>query len=649
MGPISSVVNVVHNKNGFAEFFLSKDYINSSSSQKLNNTDFETNSDPKVEIHSPKTHKNFNNRNNQKHFSILKHFSRNTPNKISYSQSIGGCESIDELASKQSLIYTLAPYSLLGKSIAFGDFAGNNKSQIAIGAPFYFDNNIKSQVGAVFISNLDSFTDSKKDYQIEKISKRTMYLPTLDEIDFKNKTFDGNISFSSKDKFSMFGASLLTIDINNDGIDDLVVGAPWVYGMMAKNRGKIFIYYGNKDSGLSSTPDQIIDSDSIGIEYINKQALNGIRIGENLFSGDLNGNGIKDLIVGAPLTNFKNNLHQAGAVLVFSSSQYNRTHNITKRSSNKLTLNLAISSPNPSPYGWFGSSVASFKKVYENNFVNLLAIGSPGHRSYNDKRASGRDSSKLDSTKKLVNSNDVQVQDRTNKIGMVYGFSVDKNYRFSLNTTIGNFGAYGLFGRHLTLVDDEPQSQKSGRILISAHLSDNLIENIKYYNNNIVLGSGYHRAIKRSILKETPEEIKESDKFNSIIDQSAKLYQAGSVFATDWNLGSTNLNIDFFKKISGTSTLGHFGSSSICSDSVCYIGEPLSNKQEGRVYLWEKLNSNEPKCYYFPNGKKSRFGSGLFVKNSQYKGESLLAITLQNESRFSRLSGSVLLLENAKK
>ncbi|OMJ24178.1 Phosphatidylinositol-glycan-specific phospholipase D [Smittium culicis] len=447
MGPISSVVNVVQNKNGFTEFSLSQDFINSYSSQKLNKTDFETNSDIKAKLASPETHKNFNNKRDQKHFSLLKDFSRNTPNKTSYPQSTDGCESIDELASKQSLIYTLAPYSLLGKSIAFGDFAGNNKSQIAIGAPFYFDKAVKSQVGAVFISDMDSFTDSKKDYQIEKISKRTIFLPTSEKSSYKNKVFEESISFSSIDKFSMFGASLLTLDINNDGIDDLVVGAPWVYGMMAKNRGKIFIYFGNKDTGLSSTPDQIIDSENIGIEFINKHALNGIRIGDNLFSGDLNGNGIKDLIVGAPLTNFKKHLDQAGAVLVFSSSMHSHAYNKTNISSNKLKLNLVISSPSPSPYGWFGSTVASFRKVYDNNFVNLLAIGSPGHRTYNDKRASSRDSSNFGSAKKHTTSDDVQVKDRTNKIGMVYGFSVDKDYRFSLNTTIGNFGAYGSFGR----------------------------------------------------------------------------------------------------------------------------------------------------------------------------------------------------------
>jgi hypothetical protein len=79
-------------------------------------------------------------------------------------------------------------------------------------------------------------------------------------------------------------------DINNDGIDDLVLGDDmWLAG-----EGRILIFYGSSD-GLSDIPDKIIN---------NPLPENNVRFGEDLDGvGDVNNDGIDDLVVGSPYAN----------------------------------------------------------------------------------------------------------------------------------------------------------------------------------------------------------------------------------------------------------------------------------------------------------------------------------------------------------
>jgi hypothetical protein len=86
-----------------------------------------------------------------------------------------------------------------------------------------------------------------------------------------------------------FGSSISAGDINVDGIDDLVVGAPY-YGEDYE-RGRVYIYYGDT-LGLHTWPDIIINGHiEVGV---------GEFFGYNIDAKeDYNGDGYNDLIVGA--------------------------------------------------------------------------------------------------------------------------------------------------------------------------------------------------------------------------------------------------------------------------------------------------------------------------------------------------------------
>lgn len=89
------------------------------------------------------------------------------------------------------------PFSYTGKGSTFGDFDGDGNIDLALGAPGYG----KGQQGAVYI--IYNYRENKSNNDI-----------------FKNPVLVG------ENTFGRFGFSLTTVDINHDGIDDLVVSAP---------------------------------------------------------------------------------------------------------------------------------------------------------------------------------------------------------------------------------------------------------------------------------------------------------------------------------------------------------------------------------------------------------------------------------------
>lgn len=92
-------------------------------------------------------------------------------------------------------------------------------------------------------------------------------------------------------------------DVNNDGYDDIIIGAPgFVFGQIEE--GRAFVYHGSA-AGLSLTPDWITESDCDSANYGTSVAS----------AGDVNNDGYSDVIIGAP--GFNNDQGNVGRVYVY--------------------------------------------------------------------------------------------------------------------------------------------------------------------------------------------------------------------------------------------------------------------------------------------------------------------------------------------
>ena len=96
-----------------------------------------------------------------------------------------------------------------------------------------------------------------------------------------------DIIINGEDPFDYSGTSTAVGDVNNDNIDDLIIGAP-----LAKNTaGQTYVIFGPRKAGtleLATDPDIVINGIDVGDQ-------SGIAVAV----GDINHNGVNDLIIGA--------------------------------------------------------------------------------------------------------------------------------------------------------------------------------------------------------------------------------------------------------------------------------------------------------------------------------------------------------------
>lgn len=90
---------------------------------------------------------------------------------------------------------------------------------------------------------------------------------------------------------SRFGASVAVGDLNGDAFDDIVVGAP---GNTSTDRGSWYVYFGQP---FSASPPQLA--------YPGKFGALTDRLGKSVaITPDMNGDGLDDILVGAPGSNY---------------------------------------------------------------------------------------------------------------------------------------------------------------------------------------------------------------------------------------------------------------------------------------------------------------------------------------------------------
>ena len=258
---------------------------------------------------------------------------------IHFMNTDGSIDSTVEITDSTTNGPTLSNEDWYGSSItSIGDLNGDGVEDLAVGA--YGDDEGGSARGAVHISFMN--TDGSIDSTVE-INSSTTNGPTLSNGEY-------------------YGGSIANIgDLNGDGVQDLAVGAS---DGGDSSKGEIHIHFMNTDGSIDSTVE-------INSSTTNGPTLsNGDWYGSSITSmGDLNGDGVQDLAVGAYGDDTGGT--ERGVVHIHfmnTDGSIDSTVEITDSTTNGPTL---------SNEDWYGSSITSIGDL-NGDGVEDLAVGAYG-------------------------------------------------------------------------------------------------------------------------------------------------------------------------------------------------------------------------------------------------------------------------------
>ena len=243
-----------------------------------------------------------------------------------------------DLAQKNGIVLNFESSSVANA----GDLNGDGLTDIIVGSPFRSVNGITYVVfnnGTGFPDNLDL------------------------------NSFNGNNGFiiNGLGRNDRFGISVDGGDFNNDGINDILVGANSANGI--QNTGASYVIFGKTDAFNS-------DFDLATLDGSNGFAIAGLRENDQLGSsvsaiGDINGDGLEDFALGAPGRFFSET--NAGQVYVVFGNSTGFDANVDLASldgSNGFVIDGVASG------GRLGNSVSSAGD-FNNDGIDDLVIGAP--------------------------------------------------------------------------------------------------------------------------------------------------------------------------------------------------------------------------------------------------------------------------------
>jgi hypothetical protein len=297
----------------------------------------------------------------------------------------------------------------LGYSVSnAGDINGDGIGDVIIGSPLS-DPNDKFNSGKTYV-----VFGSKENFQ--------------QVIDPSNLNATTGFVINGAEVGDDSGRSVSNIgDINGDGVDDLVIGAPFS-NINGDNSGAAYVVFGSKDPNHFSNPIELSNLEpSQGFTIKGNQSgdLAGWAVSS---AGDFNGDGVKDLLIGAT------NLHDDGtpgkgeAYIIFGKQDgFDSSLNLA----NIDSLGLKIISDNPNNLGY---SISDAGDINGDRLDDII-LGAPSANTNGDNSGSsfviyGRKTDPTNPlTSKIINVSNLSITDGFTINGQAddqSGFSVSK-------------------------------------------------------------------------------------------------------------------------------------------------------------------------------------------------------------------------------